>query len=302
MATKSIKFNSVQVLRCLAANCVVLAHLVVVEGKYTVGETLLPARLEVAGPIGVYLFFVISGFVIIQAASRESWRAFLYARVTRIYPIYWIVTSIVLAVWLWRPEMVNASIKGEISIWKSYLLIPQKTPPLLAVGWTLVYEMYFYLAVTIVLAAKFRPMVVLPIWSAAIVIAWLTVAPSHPVLIIVTKPITLLFIFGAFLGLYVQSRKVHRARQPSRFEKLFILLGDASYSTYLLHVLIISALWRFAGLLPWQAPAAFLMVLSIVAANVGGLVSYWYLEKPILRFARRIAGRQDSRPLGPHPG
>jgi peptidoglycan/LPS O-acetylase OafA/YrhL len=292
------KFNSVQILRALAANLVVLTHAHAVELKYSPDGTVLPGWSSQAGPIGVDLFFLISGFVIIQAASRETWRTFLYARITRIYPIYWIVSSLVLVAWLWRPDMVNSSVTGEISIWKSYLLVPQDTGPLLAVGWTLTYEMYFYLVVAAMLVAGVRPAVVLAAWAAALIAMWPFVAPANAALVVLTDPITLFFIFGALLGLSIQARRTPRKRKPSRIERFFVLLGDASYSTYLVHVLVISAIWRVAQVLPWQPSAVVLAGIGFLASNAAGVASYYVLERPILRWARAFGGREAHGTVG----
>jgi peptidoglycan/LPS O-acetylase OafA/YrhL len=53
------KFNSVQILRALAANLVVLTHAYAVEMKYSSDVTALPGWSAQAGPIGVDLFFII---------------------------------------------------------------------------------------------------------------------------------------------------------------------------------------------------------------------------------------------------
>jgi peptidoglycan/LPS O-acetylase OafA/YrhL len=114
--------------------------------------------------------------------------------------------------------------------------------------------------------------------------------------VVLADPITLFFIFGAVLGLYVQAARMQRKRVPSRLEKLLVLLGDASYSTYLVHVLVISAIWRAAQLLPWQTSTIVLIAVAFVASNVAGVVSYHVLERPILRWARTFGGRGAQGP------
>ena len=66
-------------------------------------------------------------------------------RLKRIYPIYWVVSLLVLAVFLVRPEFVNSHSAHPPDVLASFLLLPQAGLPLLAVGWTLTYEMYFYI-------------------------------------------------------------------------------------------------------------------------------------------------------------
>jgi exopolysaccharide production protein ExoZ len=80
-----------------------------------------------------------------------------------------------------------------------------------------------------------------------------------------------------------------------RIRKLAVFLGDASYSTYLSHVLVVSAIWRLGHLLPAQLPQIGLIVLSVIAANLVGAASYLFLEQPGLRVARRLSLQLFSR-------
>src|ERR1700721_85744 len=83
---------SIQVCRGLAAIFVVLAHLHNVELKYF--RTNIMGIFQY-GVLGVDLFFVISGIVISAVtvgkfSNRRYARTFLYHRLARIYPVYWI--------------------------------------------------------------------------------------------------------------------------------------------------------------------------------------------------------------------
>lgn len=104
------------------------------------------------GHAGVDLFFVISGYIIYRAHRGEvgepaALPRFLYRRLTRIYPPYWVATCLILAGAMVFPGLVEPG-KMEIrAIVESYLLFPvdgQKYYPLLPVGWSLFYEMAFY--------------------------------------------------------------------------------------------------------------------------------------------------------------
>ena len=147
--------KNIQLLRALAANGVVLAHLYVVEQKYGQGMIVLPASAQM-GAMGVDLFFVISGFIMALLVRGATWRKFLVDRVTRIVPAYWFYTTLVLILSLLYPSFVNSSVEGQPSILRSYFLLPDSTGPLLAVGWTLIHEMYFYLACAMILFALTR--------------------------------------------------------------------------------------------------------------------------------------------------
>ena len=136
------KIRNVQALRGVAVLLVVAAHLCIVEGRFA-GDGMLPQSGEI-GFVGVDLFFVISGFVMVTVTRGRfgRWRQvgrFLYHRATRIYPLYWVVSTAVLCALLVRPEWINASQGGQVDIFRSFALLPQPGLPLLAVGWTLIH-------------------------------------------------------------------------------------------------------------------------------------------------------------------
>ena len=144
-----MKLRSIQALRGIAVLGVVAFHVALVEGKYSGGDRLLPDFLRF-GETGVDLFFVISGFVMVTVAqgrfggTRELPR-FLWSRITRIYPTYWFYFFITLAVFLVKPEWVNASEENQAQLVTSFLLLPSEQLPLVMVGWSLIHELWFYL-------------------------------------------------------------------------------------------------------------------------------------------------------------
>ena len=113
--------------------------------------------------IGVDLFFVISGFIMVWVAGAlprgtASARDFMFARVTRIYPLWWLFAG-AMALFLlyfkgvpWDPERLDPKeLDGAVHLIKSLFLWPQPTHPVLGVGWTLVHEMYFYVGFALLL-------------------------------------------------------------------------------------------------------------------------------------------------------
>lgn len=284
-AAQAARWDSIQLLRALAANLVVLNHVYEVERRFAPGAALMPDYFRWAGLHGVALFFVISGFVIVQAAGREDWRAFLYARVTRIYPLYWIYTTALLAGYWIAPEALSD--RSGTSLLASYLLWPQAQPPLLTVGWTLIHEMYFYLVIAAALLLRLPLAPLLALWTLALLAIEPPAAVPHPALAIALSPFTLLFIFGGVAGLLARRwLKPARADRPG-WLRAGVALGDASYSTYLAHVLVVAALWRIG--VPLGAPNWLLIGVSVIAANAVGLLSYALIERPLLRVCRRHA-------------
>ena len=209
---------SIQALRGLAVLGVVAFHAQIVEQKYSGGDSLLPLFLDV-GRSGVDLFFVISGFVMVMVTQRRFGQAgetprFLWGRLSRIYPTYWFYFALTAAVFLVKPQWVNASQGHEVRLLSSFLLWPSDRLPLVMVAWSLIHELWFYLVFSILLLFRRAWLLPLLLAWAAIVIAASRIAPDalSPALRIALHPYALEFIVGALVALFCFSR--HAARLP----------------------------------------------------------------------------------------
>jgi exopolysaccharide production protein ExoZ len=141
--------ESLQWLRFIAATFVVLYHI----------ETQLFGLIEGhenrfgLGAAGVDLFFVISGFIMVYITyglpTRPS--SFLLRRLVRIAPLYWLFTLLILTLVVLAPGLFNAAQYDFGHVVSSFLFVPYAHPtlqvqrPLLVPGWTLNYEIFFYL-------------------------------------------------------------------------------------------------------------------------------------------------------------
>jgi len=143
------RYQSVDFLRFLAALLVVFAH------RPKTGNILLHAWFGSAifsGSIGVDLFFIISGLVIFENAKSmpdgiSGARYFISRRLIRILPLYWILTFLAFGPLNWDRSYFLHSI----------LFIPDSAHsfnPAISVGWTLQFEMFFYLIVALGILLK----------------------------------------------------------------------------------------------------------------------------------------------------
>ncbi len=199
------RLANIQSLRGIAALLVVFSHLMVIERKYSPDQFL--GSWANYGQVGVDLFFVISGFIMVHVAMKmrrgsKPALEFLFARISRVYPLYWLVSAALLMVWLIRPDMVFSSFKTDPNILKSFLLYPDTRDPLLAVGWTLIHEVGFYLVFALALLLK--PKWLLPflfLWAGLIGLGQYTGVNTHnPVIALLFSPLTYEFLAGAFAG------------------------------------------------------------------------------------------------------
>lgn len=100
------------------------------------------------GGAGVDIFFVLSGFIIAMLLTKEEktpW-AFFIDRLTRVAPLYWVVTLALYGALVMRPDLFRSTVAVPEDLVRSLFFIPydERRGPLLQVGWTLNYEMLFY--------------------------------------------------------------------------------------------------------------------------------------------------------------
>lgn len=196
--------EGLQYLRAIAALMVVWTH---AREQFDWLRLQFPSE---AGAYGVDLFFVISGFVMVYTTHGRqitAWQ-FMRKRIERVAPLYWVTTLGLLAVALLAPSLVRSVMPDLGHTVASLLFWPMVSPkfpdhywPVLIPGWTLNYEMAFYLlfALSLFLPARQRiTSIVLALGAWVVLMQWL----PHPegVIDFYSNPIILNFAAGMLLG------------------------------------------------------------------------------------------------------
>lgn len=160
IADTSGRYDSIQILRAVAAMAVVLVH---VFNAYWADYGVVDYDIFPIGYAGVDMFFVISGFIICHAAQNETsaWR-FMLKRMFRIIPLYYALTLGLFCVAALVPSLLKSASADFSHLIQSLLFIPYERPngvikPLLFLGWTLNYEMFFYVIFAIGFKLSRRP-------------------------------------------------------------------------------------------------------------------------------------------------
>lgn len=183
--------RSIQYLRAAAAMGVVAFHACQWGGgAFNVGRA------------GVDVFFVISGVIMwrITAARETTPAMFLWRRISRVVPLYWLITLVTAAtVALWPALLPNVYPRwGHLLLSLAFIphLDPRGLPfPLLPPGWTLEYEAVFYVVFAAALTAPRRRQAAI-VCAALFAIVAAGVILDDPVYILGANPLMWEFAAG----------------------------------------------------------------------------------------------------------
>jgi exopolysaccharide production protein ExoZ len=160
--SQAASFLTIQALRAVAALLVVLYHAFELWGLRV--DPAAPGVKWINGAAGVDIFFAISGFVMVISSRRlvdrqGGWLIFLWHRVIRIVPLYWLLTTLKILGVVLLPTIILRTSLDLYSVAASYLFLPVVDSagnfrPVLPVGWTLTYEFLFYLLFAAALALR----------------------------------------------------------------------------------------------------------------------------------------------------
>jgi exopolysaccharide production protein ExoZ len=243
----------IQYLRAVSALVVVWVHsLYVMPG---VVDQLGKPYFEPSTAIDV--FFLISGFIMVVTTTRKEMRPaeFFCIRLVRIVPLYWIATLSLVACAAAGHSLRDVNYR-PLAVAKSLLFVPyaavEGVPgslwPILQQGWTLNYEMFFYILFAISLAVTPRwRLIGLSSTLAALVLAGHLFGPfAGPMASVYTNPLLLDFIAGMLLAYFwVRAAPGHWLSYPL----LLVAVGLCAIGSHSRPVAMGGATIIFAGCL-----------------------------------------------------
>jgi exopolysaccharide production protein ExoZ len=256
--------HSIQFLRFVAAALVVFFHANVafkISYPWAVSDKF--DYFASFGASGVHIFFVISGFVMFYTSFRKqnsefSSTAFLLRRIIRIYPIYilYALCSLFLYQTLGQGHQLTV---GQII--SSLLLIPGYSGYLIGPGWTLSYEVYFYLCFALVMTLNpTRGLAALTLLFLISIVAGFAIDIDEPIFRVITNSLLLEFVMGAWIAYYLLSgAKIHSA-----VAKVMIVVGVGGFS-----IGFLAGYSRLPSTVVWGIPSA-LLVGGLVFREFGG--------------------------------
>lgn len=149
------RVNEIDLLRFLAALSVVFYHYTF-RGYAADGLSAMPYPLLAPaakyGYLGVELFFMISGFVVLMtAAASARLRDFCVSRIVRLYPAFWACCTITYAATV-AFSSTQAATFDQYVVNMTMLSGLSRVPPIDGAYWSLLVEIRFYALVAVVLA------------------------------------------------------------------------------------------------------------------------------------------------------
>ena len=308
--------NNLQLLRAFAAINVVYLHVLIGGESYGKPSIVFP-YVGGWGANGVDIFFVISGFVMIYTHSinPKTILNFYKSRILRIVPVYWLITSFIILIYFLFPNIFRSLIIDIKSSISSFLFVSQllnSSHPIINLGWTLEWEMLFYLIFGLALYFRTLNRIIISIFFMMILIVFISEK---------------LYFFEFFLGvisgyLYIKLKKINQntgliilvlgilallmsvnpnsklvdydrvliwglpatlivigATYSKQVKNKFILyLGDASYSIYLLQMLTIPGFYKIITHLNINIDNTFLSIICLLSSIAFGCIFYSYVE------------------------
>ena len=206
--------HSIQMLRAIAAALVAIFHShQAFAARVSEPWFAQEKYLFEFGAVGVHIFFVISGFImVVTSFSRNSYdvRAYFRRRLVRIYPIYWFCALAYLGVHaaMGQPYLLSwKAIAGAFALW------PGAASSIIGPAWTLSFEMYFYVCFGLVMMLGLtRGMVLLGAWFCVAILLGVVLHPDEGLAFVATDSLLLEFLAGTAIGWLTL-----RGRLPLRF-------------------------------------------------------------------------------------
>jgi exopolysaccharide production protein ExoZ len=262
------KVASIQFLRFVAASIVVLFHTTVALEKYFAGSlTHYFVSNAVIGASGVHIFFVISGFIMVYTSFRAATghfdsAKFAFRRLIRIYPIYMICALFYLCVYFAFDAGKNLSVA---QLFGSMFLLPGYSGLIIGPGWTLSYELYFYLCFGIAMTLGLvRGLLALTLFFIAAIAARFVFDTSNPFLHVFTSSLLIEFLLGAWIGYAA----VSLVRIGNTIANMMLVASLAGFLAG-----VVFGFTRLPSSLTWGLPSALLVAGLVFRENNGSVPS-----------------------------
>lgn len=299
-------FDILQIYRGIASLAVVFHHTYGSFAHYHHLDNVFLQFLASLGKLGVDFFFVLSGFII--AYTTYNYRdqitylkKYTFNRIIRIYVPYLPVSFAMLLLYFLLPSMSDST--RSISLWTSIFLIPDGNPAL-SVGWTLVFEMFFYIVYSLNFLSKKIWLVALLLWIIGILsFHILNIKIDHALLSLAVSWYNIEFILGVLVAYLLKKNYLQSVSKIVVFFPvllftffIYLKLNDISYFPFSQNLIfaLSAASFVFVGIHVYSKKISsrnFLMLLG------NSSFSLYLLHNPLQSFLVRLVPKVNSQAL-----
>lgn len=227
------------------------------------------------GFAGVDIFFVLSGFIITYTSVKnihliKNIKNFFHRRFVRIFPNYWIITTIFLLIQILLPAFYKTHYTFSlINLLNTYLLLPGHVM-VNGVSWTLTFELFFYIVFSLAFLIPDKKTVFFAVTIYAVVITLLPLCGynytnNNSWINVVTSPMIIEFFLGLLCAIFI-------SHIPKNLSKVLIISGTLFF---IMNGMLLNAGYRlmlndFNRVIFFGVPALFI---------IAGVLKYEFYNK-----------------------
>lgn len=234
------------------------------------------ALISKFGYLGVHLFFMISGFVILMSAQGNSFMEFCKSRFIRLFPVYW--AACVLST-LAALAFAQTDFMPSVKVFLANLTMIHSIAGISSIDsvyWTLAVEMRFYALVGLLLLLKQMPYFERYLWAWLGLCLLCIILPIKALQFIIIDQYAPFFIAGAsFYSIYSKQLSL------SRMGILTLSLGLALYQNWNHHPDKLDQIFPFYE----NQITSFMFVAMWVVFGLLSLRKLEFLNQPLFYYA-----------------
>ena len=313
--------ENIQILRGFAAINVVLFHIILTASTYNQNTNLL-LLIDNFGLSGVDIFFVISGFIITysQSINKKKISDFLVLRFIRIIPVYWFLTFIFALLFFFFSSSFRVRTINLEHVFYSFFFVSNislSAPPVIIPGWTLEYEMIFYFLFSISLLIKNLKLKFIYLFISISLTAFflkefkmfeflfgiicaliylnchiskknsfiiLFVSIIFFFITIVNKSFLYNYFIWGFSSFLLVLSLIYL---PQIKSQIFIYLGNASYSIYLIQIFTIPIFYKLSSKFLLKLNSDIVALICLLFSVITGCLLHLFIEKPLIHSLKK---------------
>jgi peptidoglycan/LPS O-acetylase OafA/YrhL len=318
-----VVIKNIQVLRALAAFCVLFLHTVYAVNDYNFFQ--LTKNFSSWGDFGVDIFFIITGFIMIYVKrSQKNTFHFLKNRINRILPLYYFFNILYLFIFILFPTSFRTLQINSDNFFLSLLFLNQYInleKPIVTAGWSLEYEMLFYILFAICMFIRniklFYFFIIFLLFLLSFkdflfieflfgILIGIIYINKNKLKKNIFKNYSHFFLIFGLVTLFVSIffyQETHRTIKygiPSAFillgsifskqisNKYIIFLGNASYSIYLSHSLCVIGTVKLFKIIAPNFNGITLVIIILTLSLLFASLIYYFIERNLILLMKKL--------------